>query len=282
MSEISSIDSLGVFDPIALDDLPRSASPYQVDGTSSLKSAPPPSPIRRLIDLQQQMEDVLSTQISQSEIAIQQNQAELDRLEQEKEKAFKKHADKVASSDSWGTLTTVARMVGGSGAIVSGVAIGGWVGGVLASLGALEITNKVVSATIGWQAAASYFTDKEELQKLAAERIERFGIFVTLGMGAFGAVAAYQSFALGASALAKLGSTIATASSLIGAAAQLGQSFDSKEISHLRADTKEIGGKETLLHQDTSDIQRRITDMLETNAYVTDTAKDAILASAQH
>lgn len=200
--------------------------------------------------------------------------AQLDKLAIEQAEELRKTAEAAASRKTWGTLSTVAQYVTGTGTVLLGVSLwqvpGGAVPGTaLIASGVIGLGVRTLHDTQAIEAAVAFFTTSQELQQQIAHRIEMGAFFLEMGLGLAGGVGAWKS---GALALAQINGGVAekTLSAIftgtnqaLSIGGRIGQSHHQKKLSESQARFKELDTQKFLQEQALQDETKQMTKMIE-------------------
>jgi len=250
---------------------------------------PPQNYLWTLTSIQKGVEEMAEKQIRLFEIDLKHETTAIENLEKQKEEAFRKNVEEADKRQSWNILATVSEYIAGTSAIFVGAATGGWAGAALIASGSLGLGNRIIQDTVGWETlAAQVVKNNEELQKSLAQKIEIGAFHLSLGLGLAGGIGAHRAgaFALSQGAgfysidtLKKTGEILTASSKIAGSVGQVGESYATNKIEHLRADVKLIDAETTLKRQNTTELCNEAANVLDTVQSITEANKKMIKES---
>lgn len=254
-------------------------------------AAPSTYAMPALIHSHQETERVTYKGTKIFEININQEIANLDRLNVEKEEALQKVAKEVQSKNTWSVFSTVAQYIVSASVLVLGAAclasgVGTAPGALLIASGALGLANRIMHDTGGWEAVVSWFTKSEELQHKIARNIEMGMFFLSLGLGLAGGIWAHAAGAFSTameagrqSMMAKIGQSVGLAGGFMGAGSRIGGAIKERNIAHLQARIREIEAQTTTIQQTIYQYSTGMEKLIESPQAIGDEVRKAVSTS---
>lgn len=235
----------------------------------------------------QRLEQLGGKQSRIFETQVNDDMAEIERLDAEKIEKLRKQAESIKSQKTWNVVSTVAQCVM-SGSVIALAAVIASVApvaaGVLFASATLSMAGIVLRDTGAIQSIAAYFAKTEELQKKIATRIEMGMFFLSFGLGLSGGAWAHSLGAFGNAAnhainLKKIVEGIGLGAGIGKASSDFGNSFLKKRTSHLEAEIQEIETKSNELYQNLYQNARDVQNFIDTTGDIGDEVKQLISAT---
>ncbi|MBU6445962.1 MAG: hypothetical protein KGQ49_01015 [Verrucomicrobia bacterium] len=260
--------------------LPPPSVPLGLSPVSSIAEKPRESPALaapkqnifvRLLETQTKAEELASVQLQQFQADTARSRAEIERLEHEKEEAYRKEIEAVKTRDTWGTLSSVAAYVGSAAAIVGGLSMGGVPGILLGAAGVLGGGVKLMNDTHLMRPILEWWTKSHELQKEIQQNINDYAFYLQMGLGVAGGLAAWQAGYFAAMQagvmdyVTKTATAISYASTAVKAGADVGKAVYNKQIADYMAEGRKLDNamsqQRWAMNRSTREIQQTLEDL---------------------
>jgi hypothetical protein len=219
---------------------------------------------------------------------IDQNIADIERLNIEKQEALEKEAEAVKSRSTWSTLSTIAQYIGGTASIILGYATWGMshlAGALLMASGGLALFNRLGQDTPLFSTIAAWCTKSNEMQKKITANIEMGAFYLQMGFGLAGGIMAWQAGALAAAQAAgveagvtKAVSIVTTASGIVSGGAKVGEAIYNKKAADLNAQIRLANGQITTDQQTMYQQSSQLNRLIESAQAQTEELRKAIQA----
>lgn len=166
---------------------------------------------------------------------------DIDRLSLEKEEAFRKELALAKEKDSWSTLSQVASYVTSVGAMTLAFSIGGVPGLLLGASGVVGGAVRLAHDTHLMQPILDWWTQSKELQTSIQQEIDMGAMYLQLGLGVAGGMAAWQAGSFAAlDYLSQTSSILSATGATMQATSKAGTAYTNLRTQELNAHMKEL------------------------------------------
>ena len=205
-----------------------------------------------VIEAHQRTESLSARKTSQFEAFASKSMAKMDALSLEQAEVLQKELDAARKKESWSVFMKVCQYVAAVTAITTAMTMVGAARICFAAAGVIGGAVSLARDTNLIRPAVESLTTSKELQKSIQDNIDTYALYLQMGLGIAGGFAAWRAGAFAAMQappvqefVKRAAAAVGTASSVMGAGAQVGRAFANKRQQDMSALQRELDFQRT-------------------------------------